>query len=80
MDEAALREALCAGRIGGAGFDVLEKEPPRDGNPLLDLDLPNFILTPHVAWSSRQAMQILANQLNDNIEAFINGVPQNQVV
>jgi glycerate dehydrogenase len=77
VDEAALLEALQAGRIGGAGFDVLEKEPPREGHPLLDLNLPNFVLTPHVAWTSRQAMQILADQLIDNIEAFVAGRPQN---
>ena len=79
VDEAALVEALKSGRIGGAGFDVLAVEPPREGNPLLDLDLPNFILTPHVAWSSRQAMQILADQLVDNIEAFVAGSPRNVV-
>jgi glycerate dehydrogenase len=80
VDEEALRQALLGGRIGGAGFDVLEKEPPREGHPLLDLNLPNFIMTPHIAWSSRQAMQILANQLVANIEAFVNGAPQNRVV
>ena len=79
VDEAALIEALQSGRIGGAGFDVLAVEPPRDGNPLLDLDLPNFILTPHVAWSSREAMQTLADQLVDNIEAFVAGSPRNIV-
>jgi len=79
VDEAALLNALCSGRIGGAGFDVLEKEPPSEGHPLLDLDLPNFILTPHIAWSSREAMQTLANQLTANIEAFMAGTPQNQV-
>jgi len=79
VDEAALIEALKARRIGGAGFDVLSVEPPREGNPLLDLDLPNFILTPHVAWSSREAMQILADQLVDNIEAFVAGRPSNVV-
>jgi len=77
VDEAALLEALQAGRIGGAGVDVLEKEPPKEGHPLLDLNLPNFILTPHIAWTSRQAMQILADQLIDNIESFVAGRPQN---
>jgi glycerate dehydrogenase len=80
VDEEALRQALLAGRIGGAGFDVLEIEPPREGHPLLDLNLPNFILTPHIAWSSSQAMQILADQLTANIEAFVKGAPQNRVV
>ncbi|MHB1186095.1 D-2-hydroxyacid dehydrogenase [Thiobacillus sp.] len=79
VDEAALADALKSGRIAGAGFDVLSIEPPREGNPLLDLDLPNFILTPHVAWSSREAMQTLADQLVDNIEAFVAGRPHNVV-
>jgi len=79
VDEAALVEALQSQRIAGAGFDVLAMEPPREGNPLLDLDLPNFILTPHVAWSSREAMQALADQVVDNIEAYVAGTPRNVV-
>jgi len=77
VDERALADALRNGSIAGAGFDVLSAEPPRQGNPLLDLDLPNFILTPHVAWSGRQAMQALADQLMDNVEAFVRGAPRN---
>lgn len=80
VDEAALAAALKEDMIGGAGFDVLTTEPPRAGNPLLDLDLPNFILTPHVAWASRDAMQIMADQLIDNIEAFVRATPRNRVV
>lgn len=79
VDEAALVDALKSGAIAGAGFDVLSVEPPVAGNPLLQLDLPNFILTPHVAWSSREAMQTLADQLVDNIEAFVAGEPRNVV-
>ena len=81
VDEAALADALRARRIGGAGFDVLTEEPPV-ANPLLAadiLDAGNFILTPHVAWSSREAMQTLADQLIDNIEAFVRGEPVNRV-
>ena len=80
VDEAALVHALKEGWIGGAGFDVLSKEPPREGNPLLDLHLPNFILTPHVAWASDRAMQILADQLVANIEAFERGERAHRVV
>lgn len=77
----ALADALRAGHIGGAGFDVLTEEPPRD-NPLLAPDilaLGNFILTPHVAWSSGKAMQALADQVTQNIEAFIDGQPRNNL-
>jgi glycerate dehydrogenase len=79
VDEQALAQALKEGLIAGAGFDVLSKEPPKEGNLLLDLHLPNFILTPHVAWASDGAMQFLADQLIDNIEAFVMGCPQNPV-
>ncbi len=82
VDEAALIRALKAGWIGGAGFDVITAEPPPAGHPMLDpalLALPNFLLTPHVAWSSRPAMQTLADQLIDNIEAFVAGAPKNRV-
>jgi glycerate dehydrogenase len=79
VDEAALVEALQQGVIAGAGFDVLSVEPPRSGNPLLDLQLPNFILTPHIAWASKGAMQLLADQLIDNVEAFVAGSPRNVV-
>lgn len=79
VDERALVEALETGLIAGAGFDVLTREPPKEGNPLLTLHMPNFILTPHVAWASDGAMQFLADQLIDNIEAFVRGQPQNLV-
>ena len=79
IDDHALLEALTNGWIAGAGIDVLRNEPPREGNPLLEVDLPNLIVTPHNAWASRQAMQTLADQLIDNIEAFISGSPRNIV-
>ncbi|MGE5027412.1 MAG: D-2-hydroxyacid dehydrogenase [Betaproteobacteria bacterium] len=79
VDEVALAEALHARRIAGAGLDVLSVDPLRAGNPLLDTDLPNLIVTPHIAWASREAMQILADQLIENIEAFVRGEPQNLV-
>jgi glycerate dehydrogenase len=79
VDEQALALALKTGVIGGAGFDVLSSEPPKNGNVLLGIDLPNFIVTPHIAWASREAMRILADQLIDNIEAFVAGKPQNVV-
>jgi glycerate dehydrogenase len=79
VDEAALIEALDAGRIAGAGFDVLSVEPPRNGHPLLEVRRPNFILTPHVAWASDGAMQFLADQLIDNIDAWVAGKPQHLV-
>lgn len=79
VDEQALIQALEEGLIAGAGFDVLTSEPPRNGHPLLDVRRPNFILTPHVAWASQEAMQFLADQLVDNIEAWAAGRPQHLV-
>jgi glycerate dehydrogenase len=79
VDEQALAGALQRGVIGGAGFDVLSKEPPQPDNPLLQLRLPNFILTPHTAWASAGAMQTLADMLVDNIEAWAAGRPRNVV-
>jgi glycerate dehydrogenase len=79
VDEHALAEALVAGVIAGAGFDVLTREPPAADNVLLNLRLPNFILTPHNAWASREAMQGLADRLIDNVEAFVRGEPVNRV-
>ena len=80
LDDAALLDALKDGRIGGAGIDVLRAEPPKSPSPLLDADLPNLIVTPHNAWASRQAMQTLADQLIESIEAFVEGQPRNLVV
>jgi glycerate dehydrogenase len=81
VNEADLATALRERLIAGAGFDVVTPpEPPADDNPLLELlDLPNFILTPHVAWASREAQQALADQFIDNIEAFVAGSPRNVV-
>ena len=80
VDEAALEEALTGGQISGAGFDVATREPPPADHPLMRLlKLPNFILTPHTAWASEEAVQSLADQLIDNIEAFWTGEPRNIV-
>lgn len=79
VKEAELVEALRAGEIGGAAFDVLTREPPVEGNVLLDAGLPNLIVTPHVAWASRQARQRVIDIVAANIEAFVSGSPINVV-
>lgn len=79
VDEAALVAALKYGQIGGAGFDVLTQEPPRNGNPLLKARLPNLIVTPHIAWASQEAANRLFDILLDNINRFVAGNPQNLV-
>ncbi|MDD5301020.1 MAG: D-2-hydroxyacid dehydrogenase [Gallionella sp.] len=79
VDEAALAQALREGRIAGAGVDVLTGEPPRSGNPLLEVVGPNCILTPHVAWASQQALSRLAEEIVRNIEAFYAGESRNRI-
>ncbi|HEY1230237.1 MAG TPA: D-2-hydroxyacid dehydrogenase [Ramlibacter sp.] len=81
VDEAAVGWALETGRISGAGFDVVSVEPPPADHPFMKLlDRPDFILTPHVAWASDEAVQGLADQLVENIEAFVRGQPRNVVM
>ncbi|MCU1728588.1 D-2-hydroxyacid dehydrogenase [Pseudomonas sp. 7P_10.2_Bac1] len=80
VDESAIGPALEAGQISGAGFDVVMTEPPAPTHPFMGLvDRHDFILTPHVAWASDEAVQGLADQLIDNIEAFVRGEPRNVV-
>jgi glycerate dehydrogenase len=79
VDATALAAALKAGRLGGAGIDVLEREPPRAGHPLLDPSIPNLILTPHVAWAAREARQRCLDELALNVAAFQEGRKRNRV-
>ncbi|MBM7060148.1 2-hydroxyacid dehydrogenase [Pseudomonas sp. UL073] len=73
VDEQALADTLRRGHLGGAAFDVLSVEPPRDGNPLLAGDIPRLIVTPHNAWGSREARQRIVGQLSENAQAFFAG-------
>lgn len=79
VDEAALLTALLEQRLGGAGIDVLHSEPPRAGNPLLEAKLPNLIVTPHIAWATRQARQRLLDGVLANIRAHLAHAPINLV-
>jgi len=79
VDEQALANALSAGTIGGAGIDTLTREPPVEGNVLLNPDLPNLIVTPHIAWASRSARQRLVDGVAANIRAFLARKPTNLV-
>ncbi|WP_233259381.1 D-2-hydroxyacid dehydrogenase [Ramlibacter sp. WS9] len=80
VDEHAVGPALANGQISGAAFDVVSVEPPASDHPFMRLlDRSDFMLTPHVAWASDEAVQGLADQLVDNIEAFVRNVPANLV-
>lgn len=80
VDEKALHDALIERCIAGAAIDVLAEEPPQKSSVLLQLDLPQLIITPHIAWASRTARQSLLNQVAENIQQFYSGTPQNIVV
>jgi glycerate dehydrogenase len=80
VDSAALADALHAGRIGGAAIDVLPQEPPVDGNPLLAGDIPNLIVTPHIAWAARESRQRCVDEMAANVEDFRRGGRRGRVV
>ncbi|HLW74078.1 MAG TPA: D-2-hydroxyacid dehydrogenase [Gammaproteobacteria bacterium] len=79
VDEMALAAMLRAGRLAGAGIDVLSEEPPAHGNPLLDPTIPNLIVTPHVAWASHESRQRVIHEMALNISAFQVGETRNRV-
>ena len=80
VDSAALVDALAKGRIAAAAIDVLSHEPPVDGDPLLDYRGENLIVTPHIAWGTKQARQNAINELAENLIAFSEGKERNRIV
>ncbi len=74
VNEADVRKALLEGKIAGAGLDVLSKEPPPPGHPLIGLK--NCILTPHQAWATQESRGRLIQIVAENISAFLEGKPQ----
>ena len=80
IDAEALVAALETGEIAGAALDVLEKEPPVDGNPLLDYKGDNLIITPHIAWGTTEARQNALEEMAKNVKAFLDGEERNRVV
>lgn len=80
VDGAALAAALKAGRLGGAGIDVLSQEPPVNGDPLLDPDIPNLLLTPHVAWAAREARQRCLDDVAASVQDYLKGGRRARVV
>lgn len=78
VDEKALASALKNGRIGGAGLDVLTQEPMAADNPLLEIqDSTRLIITPHIAWATVEARQRCADEVYENIRAFLAGQERN---
>ena len=70
VDAPALIDALRNGVIAGAGIDVLREEPPAGGDPLLEANLPNLVVTPHIAWSARESRQRAVEALASNVSQF----------
>ena len=79
VDSQALADALRDGEISAAAVDVLPQEPPVDGDPLLEYEGENLLVTPHIAWGTLQARQNAIDELTANIRAFMNGERRNRV-
>lgn len=79
IDSKALVAALENNDIGGAGIDVLDTEPPDESEPLINAELPNLIVTPHIAWSARESRQRALDEILANIIAFSRGEERNRV-
>ena len=81
VDEAALIEALRQKRIAAAALDVISKEPPPADYPVIQAakELDNLIVTPHTAWSAREARERLLHEVKENIAAFLEKKPRNLV-
>ncbi len=80
VDSAALAKALRTGQIAAAAIDVLPKEPPVQGEPLLDYKGDNLIVTPHIAWATNEARQAALDELAANVAAFMAGRQRNRIV
>ena len=80
VDSQALVDALADGRIAAAAVDVLPEEPPINGDPLLDYDGDNLIITPHIAWATDDARQNAIDELVANTRAFLDGTERNRIV
>ena len=80
IDSVALVDALRNNEIAGAAIDVLPVEPPINGDPLLDYDGDNLIVTPHVAWATNEARQGAIDELAANVVAFLDGQERNRIV
>ncbi len=70
LNETDVADALKSGKLSGAGLDVLAKEPADPNNPLLSA--PNTVITPHCAWTSKEARTRLMQILDDNLTSFVN--------
>jgi glycerate dehydrogenase len=82
VDESALIEALRNKQLAGAALDVISREPPPENHPIIEAskELENLLVTPHTAWSARQARERLLREVAANITAFFAGEPRNLVV
>lgn len=80
VNSAVLAAALASGDIAAAGIDVLPKEPPIDGDPLLDYKGDNLLITPHIAWGTDRSRQDAIHELAANVAAFMQGEERDRVV
>jgi glycerate dehydrogenase len=79
INEQAVADGLLSGQLGGVALDVLAVEPPPAENPLLQMHMPNLIITPHITWANEHGMRSLMDGMMGNLNAFAQGKPVNVV-
>jgi glycerate dehydrogenase len=79
INEQAVADGLLSGQLGGVALDVLAVEPPPAEHPLLQMHMPNLIITPHITWANEHGMCSLMDGIEGNLNAFAQGKPVNVV-
>ena len=78
LNEDDVADALKSGKLAAAAVDVVNGEPPRKGHPFIGLE--NLYITPHIAWSTKEARAVITKTSAANLKSFLTGGDLNRIV